>query len=147
MKLLLIFIAGAAITLAKTSPLPICNTDTAKLALPPRIFYEQTIDTNRQPILLTRLIHNKLGVYGSEFAHCYVSLFDFNFIYNNFSLIGLVTFLVFMYEVLTKKRYLLAAIIFLSPLIPFFKGPIIINLVIYKLFAIIGLIFLFKKFK
>lgn len=145
-KYLFLVLASFLIVTAKgSSDLPICNFQTAKQAIPPRIFAEQTIDGPDQPIIITRFIHNKVGIFGSEFTKCYFFSLDPNFIYHTTG-IGIIFFLYFMYTVLVKKRYILFIIFLIIPALPFFRLPIILISYVYKLFAIIGLAFLlFKK--
>ncbi len=147
MKALLIIISAVIILAAKATALPPCNTDTAKQALPPRIFAEQTIDGSGQNILVTRFFHNKLGILSSEFSRCYFNVLDFNFLIKALSVIGLIGYLSFVYHILVNKKYYLIAIFILLPIIPFLKLPFAISLIVYKIFAIIGLLFLIRKIK
>ena len=125
--------------------LPICNIQTAKQAIPPRIFAEQTIDGSDQPIAFTRFIHNKYGILGSEFSRCYFNALDPNFIYHTLS-IGLLPYLFFIYTALEKKLLLPSIVFLIFPSLPIFNIPTIIVSYAYKIFAIIGLaILLFKK--
>ncbi len=146
MKILLIIVSSFIILTAKTRALQICNVDTAKQALPPRIFYEQTIDGSRQNIIVTRFFHNKLGIFASEFSRCYLNILDFNFLIKALTPIGLIGYLLFAYNILDKKKYYLI-IILAAPIIPFFKLPIAPTMLVYKIFAIIGLSLLINKMK
>ena len=145
-KFLILIVASFLILSAKSNlELPVCNFRTAKQAIPPRIFAEQTIDGPNQPIIFTRFIHNKFGIYGSEFTKCYFFSLDPNFIYHTTG-IGIIFFLYFIYAVLVKKQYILLIIFLIIPAVPFFRLPITLVFYVYKLFAIIGLTFLlFKK--
>lgn len=147
MKTLLIIISAAVILTAKAPALPPCNTDTAKQALPPRIFAEQTIDGIGQNIFVTRFFHNKLGILSSELSRCYFNVLDFNFLINALSPIGLIGYLSFVYHILVNKKYHFITIFILLPIIPFLKLPFAISLLVCKIFAIIGLSFLIRKIK
>lgn len=141
------FTIFALIILGAKSPVfPICNNVTAEQAVAPRIFAEQTIDGNKQNIILTRFLHNKFGILGSEFGSCYLNFFDFNLLYDAFTPIGLITFIYFVYEAVERKHYWLAIFLIL-PIVPFVRGPVFPVLLIYKLFAIIGLALLISKLK
>lgn len=140
MKLLLFIIISALIILMPVVSLPICNNDTAKQAIPPKIFAEIAIDDNDQNVIFTRIIHNKTGIYLSEFSRCYFNVFDFNFLYNQLTVLGLMGLLFFIFKALILKRFSLIILILALPLIPFFKQPEIILVLILKMFAITGLL-------
>lgn len=147
-KLCLLIIFSALIVLAKTNDsLPICNLDTAKQAIPPRIFAEQTIDGKGQNIPFTRFLHNKIGIYASEFSRCYLGVFDLNFIYHTVGIVGIITWLYFVYQIIQKRLYPLLFILLALPLLPFLRFSPLPILFAYKLFAIIGLAFLLTKLK
>lgn len=145
MRIILILIFSAIILVQANTRLPICNLDTAKQAIPPRIFAEQTIDGKDQNILLTRFLHNKIGIYASEFSRCYANVFDPNFIYHTVGAIGLVTWVYFVYAVAKRRLYPIIAILAVLPILPFLKFSPLPILLTYKLFAIIGLAFLLSK--
>ncbi len=125
--------------------LPPCNYKTALQALPPRIFFEQTIDGPDQPVLVTRFLHNKVGIFGSEFARCYFNAFDPILIYNSTRLLGLLGWLYFIYNIIVKKHYLPLAALAIIPVLPFLTLDAAIVAYTHKIFAIIGLAsFLFR---
>ena len=124
----------------------ICNIHTALQAIPPRLFAEQTIDGSAQSVIFTRFIHNKLGIFGSEFTRCYFYSLDPNFIYHSVG-IGIISWVYFAYIILIKKQYLPLGIFLTVPAFPFFTLPIIIVSYTYKIFAIIGLLLLLFKRK
>ncbi|MDP2633021.1 MAG: hypothetical protein Q8P25_04870, partial [Candidatus Curtissbacteria bacterium] len=138
--LLLIAISAVILTTHGNLDLPICNFTTAKQAIAPRIFAEQTIDGNKQPILQTRFLHNKFGILGSEFTRCYFFSFDPNFIYYSTG-IGIVFWVYFFYVSATKKLYIPLSFFLIIPALPFFGFPIVIVSYAHKIFAIIGLAF------
>lgn len=140
MKILLFTLLSLLVILkAPGDPLPLCNIATVKQALPPVIFFETTIDGLNQPVLVTRFLHNKLGIYGSESTKCYFNALDFNYISSSIGLIGLASLMIFVYKTAIKKYYWLLAPFFLLPLIPFFTNSQTILILTYKIFAIIGL--------
>lgn len=148
MKIFFLIIFSVLIVLAKTNDsLPICNLDTAKQAIPPRIFVEQTIDGKTQNIPYTRFLHNKIGIYASEFSRCYFSIFDPNFIYHTVGIVGIITWLYFVYQIIQRRLYPLLFILLVLPLLPFLRFSLLPILFAYKLFAIIGLAFLLSKRK
>lgn len=146
-KFLIFIILTIPIIYQKTASLPVCNLDTAKLAIAPRIFAEQTIDGKDQPIFITRFLHNKIGIYGSEFGRCYTSALDLNFINHSLTPIGIIALLYFIFKVFVSKRFLLIFPIILVPLAPAFNIPVSIIVSVYKLFAIIGLAIFVSKSK
>lgn len=145
-KYVILIILSALILAQKPSPdLPVCNLTTAKQAIPPRIFAEQTIDGIGQPIILTRFLHNKFGIFGSEFTRCYFYSLDPNFIYHSVS-IGITSWLYFIYFSTTRKLIFPGFVFLIIPALPFFGIPLIIVSYAHKIFAIIGIIFwIFKK--
>jgi len=145
MKVVLIIIFSIFILTASKAGLPICSLQTAKQALPPRIFAEITIDGRNQPVLLTRFLHNKAGIFASEFARCYFNTLDPNFITDSVSLPGLIFWLYFIYRLLIFRKWFVLGIIVLLPILPFLNFSISINVFTYKIFAIIGLFFLISK--
>lgn len=146
MKIILFLIVSFLIIFTPRVDLPICNIDTAYQAIPPRIFAEIAIDDNDQNVIFTRMIHNKTGIFLSEFSRCYFNIFDFNYLYNQLTIFGLAGLLFFIYKALILKRFSIIIIIFLLPLIPFFKQPEIIVVLVLKMFALVGILsFLFLK--
>lgn len=146
MKILLLVLLSVVI-IFKTpgNPLPICNIATVKQALPPVIFFETTIDGPKQPIFVTRFLHNKIGIYSSEATKCYFNAFDFIFIDNSISIVGLVGILVFAYKSIIKKYYWLLVLLLFLPFLPFFTNSDRLLILAYKIFAIIGLYFAFFR--
>jgi len=122
-----------------------CNFETVRQAIAPRIFAEQTTDGKTQSVVITRFLHNKAGIIGSEVGKCYFSYIDPIFLVNTLSIFGFFSFLYFIYD-LTLNRAQLTAVLVLFPFIAFYSFPSIILIIIYKLFAIIGLtLFALKK--
>jgi len=141
----LIFSALAALIIMKSAQaIPFCNLAIVKLALPPRIFQETTIDGNRQNVILTRFFHNKVGIYGSEVGRCYFNAFDLNFIAANVTIPGLLSILFLLYKSISRK-YWPFALFLIVPILPFFGLPPLIFTLIYKVFAIIGIAFLLNN--
>lgn len=145
-KIIILAIITSAILATKGNlDLPICNFTTAKQAIAPRIFAEQTIDGSSQPIVMTRFLHNKFGILGSEFTRCYFYSFDPNFIYHSTG-IGIIFWLYFFYASAIKKLIIPLSFFLIIPALPFFGLPIVIVSYTHKIFAIIGLAFyLYKK--
>lgn len=149
MKIIIVLISFLFILTRPISYPPICNTDTAKQALPPRLFAETTIDPNDQNTYLTRFLHNKYGILLSEFSRCYFSYFDLNYINDILGPIGLLSYLYFLYKTLASKRIVLILFVAALPLVAFFKGQQIILVLLDKIFACIGIatFFFFSRSK
>lgn len=123
--------------------LPKCNTQTAVLALKPRIFQQTTIDGIGQNTLLTRYFHNKVGILGSEFGKCYFNFFDPVIISKNTLYFGLFPWLFLFFKLLTLKKWKILIPVLLAPILPFFNFPFPV-VYFHKIFAIIGLLTMFK---
>lgn len=123
--------------------IPICNIQTAGLALKPRIFQQTTTDGNLQNTYVTRFFHNKVGILGSEFSKCYFNFFDPVTIAKNTLYIGLIPWLFLAYKILSLKKWTVLAPIIIFPILPFFNIPFPV-VYFHKIFAIIGLLAMFK---
>ena len=121
---------------------PICNFATAKNAIAPRIFAEQTIDGPDQNVLITRILHNKAGIFLSEFGRCYFNVIDPSFIYQSTGIFGVAASFYLMYRIIKKLAWPQIAIITIIPALLFFYTPMALIAFTHKLFAIIGLVFL-----
>lgn len=142
---IIILIISILIIISPHPDLPICNIQTAKQAIAPRIFAETTIDGPAQNVLFTRFLHNKVGIFGSEFAVCYSNVLNPLFLAQSTNYIGLIALLYFAYFITKNKRYILISIFFALPTLYFFSLPLDLIVLIYKFFAIIGLIKLIRK--
>lgn len=140
-KVIFIIIFVVLISLKTGGELPICNFKTATQALAPRIFAEQTVDGHDQPVLVTRFLHNKVGIFANEFSRCYFNVLDPNFVYHSVGLIGIIFWLYFSYQIIVKKRWLMLSMFLVVPVLPFLRFPPQIVVYWHKLFAIIGLVF------
>ena len=115
-----------------------CNLDTAKMATEARRWEQISFDGKRQNVLATRFLHNKVGVFLSEFSKCYFRVYDFNMIAGLASIVGLAFWLYFVYKIFTTRNYLLTSAFILMPVLPFLKSyPILIPL-IHKMIALGG---------
>ncbi len=121
-----------------------CNVDIAKMAIPPVIWYEQSIDGKAQRTLFTRFLHNKPGVFMSEAAKCYFQAIDPFLLYKITGPLGLMFILYIAYKLTDAKQYLALLIFFSLPFLTFFKFPVSQQIVLYKIISIIGL-FIFVK--
>lgn len=134
------------LVITKSAPkLPLCNVDTAKLALNPRLFAETTIDGPRQNVYITRFFHNKINIFSSEFAMCYFKYFDAVFIYELVGAFGVLGFYYFAYFAARRKLIFALTILATIPILPFFNLPLIIVIFTTNIFAIIGLVILIKR--
>lgn len=145
MKYVIVILFAIFLLSKAFSPLPICNSMTAKQALPPRIFAETTIDGRDQSIIITRFLHNKVGILLSEFGRCYLNVFDPNFIVSTVGFVGLLMWLYFVFKILEEKRLWVIVLVLIVPIIPFISLPTQIAAYFYKIFAMIGLLFFLKN--
>ncbi len=139
MKKLLILTAIFIIA-AKPFILPQCNLTTINQAIEVQIFAQQTIDGRNQPVLITRFLHNKAGIYASETAKCYFSVLDLSFLSKNLSLIGLVSFLYLSFLLAKKGNMFYTLMFLLIPILPIFKIPETVVIYTYKGLTSIGVI-------
>ncbi len=145
MKLIIFIIAAFFIIAHPFKKLEQCNLSQALQAIPPRIFAETHADGSQQNPLITRFIHNKLGIFLSELSRCYLYVLDPAIIYSSTGIIGTTAWGYLIYLSITTKKRLLLLLIFSFPLFPFlniFQG---ITTYIHKLFALIGLLYFLSK--
>lgn len=124
-----------------------CNINTIFQAMPPVIWYEQTIDGKDQPPTLTRFIHNKLNIFSSQMAKCYAYRLDPVDIYRSLGILGLFFWVYFAWAM---SQYLNKPLIFaflLTPFITIFIPDPRIMGYSYKIFASIGFWYFLKRFK
>ena len=140
MKLLLILLICTIIILKTPEQTVDCNLDTIKQAMPVRIFSESKIDGSKQSVIVTRFLHNKVGIFLSEFSKCYFGILDPRFIFDSTSIFGLVFLVYFFYKMISFKIFPLILSVLVIPIISIFKLPLIIAIVSFKIFAIIGLV-------
>jgi len=145
MKLLLISIFVFFILIKPIPKLDPCNIQTAKQAIPPRIHFEQTIDGSRQRAIITRILHNKVGIFTSEVGKCYFYVFDPVLIFKSAGTMGFIFWVYGGYQIIVRKRWLFIWLLIILPIFPFFN--FFTNQVpyIHKIFAIMGLIFWLRK--
>jgi hypothetical protein len=124
-----------------------CNVHTIFQSIPPIIFYEQTIDGKIQAPLVTRFLHNKPGIFMSQFAKCYTHNLEPLEVFTTVGIVGLFFWANFIYVVLTRKNWLLLSVFLIIPAISIFIIDQRITDYSYKIFAILGFIFFLKKFK
>lgn len=124
-----------------------CDFEIARQALSSVIWYEQTIDGQNQPHVVTRFLHNKAGVYLSQFGKCYFQAIDPYLLYKTVGIAGIFSIFFLTFITIDRKNYLVLTLLFLLPILPFFKFATNFQIVIYKILATIGLYFFFKKLK
>lgn len=140
MKIIVLLLSLFLIWIRPVSYPPTCNTVTAYQAIPPRLFAEITIDNNTQNTFLTRFLHNKAGIFLSEFQRCYFQSFDLNYLNELLNPLGILGYFYFVYRSFISKRIVLIMLILALPAVPFFNQPQIIVAVFDKLFASIGIV-------
>lgn len=140
MKIVLFLILTVMIILVKsTSTLPPCSMALVKQDFIPVSFEQISIDGSLQKPLVTRFLHNKLGIYGQEISACYFNATEGEFLFKNIGAIGTIFFLAFYYKLIVKKRWIFLLLALIVPILPFvgLSQPVLI--IVYKIFAIIGL--------
>ena len=146
MKIIILLLIAITIVFKQAPKSQACDVYAAKRAIPPRIFYEQTIDGNNQPVLITRFLHNKIGIFASEVAKCYFNVIAPNAMYAGAGIFGLIFEIYLAYKLVLWKKWYILIILLLLPFAPFFN--IFENQIYYmhKLFALFGLaVFAIKK--
>lgn len=121
MKYILIFIFAIYLIFKSIPQLKVCNINAAKMAIPPRIFFDSTIDGRAQHVLVTRFFHNKIGIFSNELGRCYFGTIEPYYLFNALGFIGLAAWLFAMFEFTLSKRWKILVIILLLPLIPFIQ--------------------------
>lgn len=145
MKLTIFIIAAFFIIALPFKKLEQCNLSQALQALPPRIFAETHADGSHQAPLITRFIHNKPGIFLSEFSRCYLYVLDPMIIYSSTGIFGTIAWGYLIYASAVSKNWPLLTLIFTFPLLLFFNIFQGITTYIHKLFAIIGLLFFLRE--
>ncbi len=144
MKLIALIILSVIVILKTAPVIEPCNFQTVKQDIPPTSFEQITLDGNTQNTYVTRFFHNKFGIFANESAMCYFKVLDPVFIFESTTLIGLVGIAAYIATSVKRKYWFLVAILLLVPFLPFFGINLTYLINIYKFFAIIGLVFLFK---
>lgn len=147
MKIFLIFIISIFWILKPLPTIENCNVKTIRQALPPVTWFEQTIDGHDQSVIVTRFLHNKIGIAGSQFAKCYFNSIDPQIAYKSVGLLGLAFWLYFIYYISSKINWFLILIFLLMPFIPPLLDVNQAIAVFYKIFAIIGALYYFKIYE
>ena len=151
MKTIIIFLVAFFVILKSGGQVQECNIRTSLQAIPPRIWYEQAIDGSSQNRLLTRVLHNKAGIFINEINNCYLQILNPGFIHQAAGFFGVFFWLYFAYHAILKNQRMIILILLMLPLIPlasvnapvyFFGLGLISN--IFKLISFLGLISFFK---
>lgn len=136
--ILIILIAKSSVPTADR-----CDLETAKNALPVRIFYETTTDSNDQHVLITRFFHNKATIVLNELGRCYLNFFDLNLAASSAGTIGLLPWFYFIYK--SPRWPILLAALAIIPLVPILSRVPAPVAYAHKVFAIIGLLIWIKR--
>jgi len=123
----------------------VCNINTAKNALSPVISYEQTIDGNTQNVLITRFLHNKIGIFMSHISKCYLEFFNPVNLYLSVGIYGLIFYLFLIYKILTKNMVLLMIAVFTAPILLILMDLAYLTSIFYKSASILGLAIYFRN--
>ena len=140
MKKIILLVVIFLVVVKKPSATEACNIDTARLALPPRIFYESRIAGNKQSVLVTRFFHNKAGILLSEFGKCYALALDPNYLNNSLNFLGLLGWFYGLFVLVRLKQYPALVVLSLLPVIAFFNVNLPLVLIGNKLIASFGLL-------
>ena len=123
-----------------------CDIDTASLAIPPRIWSQQALDSRMQPTIITRFLHNKPGIFFSELSRCYFNFFDPSLIFHSVGLRGVFFWIFFMTNISFSKKWPIILIVLMVPILSFFKLLQFPLQFFNKIYAFLGLwLFLFKR--
>lgn len=145
MKKLIIGVLLLFIFLRPVQKIEPCNINTAKQALAPRIFYEQTIDGQYQSVLVTRFFHNKLGILVNEFTGCYFKVINLNFVYISTGLIGLFFWIYALYKLIeAKKIFVLVSLLFV-PILSFTNFFPAMVIIAHRTLTIVGALFFLRE--
>lgn len=147
MKIIIFLLLSAIIFLAKsTQALPDCNMKLVKQDFIPVSFEQISIDGSFQKPIVTRFFHNKIGIQGQEIAQCYFNAVEGEFLFKNIGVVGTIFIMAFFYKLVVKKKWIFLLLALCVPILPFFGLTQPILIIIYKIFAIIGLaLILFSK--
>lgn len=100
-----------------------CTSEWIKLDVPHQIWEAQSADGGAGSVLWTRLLHNKVLFYASNYLRCYLAYLSPDFVNRVFSALGLIFFLVGIWYALTRKNLLVLGFALLAPLPPLFLYP------------------------
>lgn len=145
MKYILIIIFTFFIIYVPSHKLETCNIDTASNAISPILFYEQTIDGSGQNVLITRFLHNKVGIFTSQIAKCYLEYFNPVNVFLSTGIYGLMFLLYFAYKVFSQRLVLLGAVLLFPPILLILINLPYLTSIYYKLVSILGVVIYFKK--
>lgn len=92
-----------------------CILSRILLDVPPQLWEAQT-GSGLGNTLLVRFFHNKLTVLLDNFTRCYVSFFSPDFIAATFSVLGLILFLIGLYNLISRKKFSWLLFLLICPL-------------------------------
>ena len=147
MKITIAILIPAIILLRSIPKLVECNLSTVNQVIPPRIFAETTVDGQNQPILLTRFLHNKPGVFLWESSKCYFAFFEPNFIYQSVGFLGMISWFYLLYHLIKNNKWQPLLLLLALPLLPFLEILSTFSAYAHKVFAIIAIAVFVKNKK
>lgn len=103
----------------------ICSKDWIVQDLPNQIWEAQALAGGDLPIWVTRLFHNKLTMYSTNFLRCGLYHLAPDYIARRLTFVGLFFWLIAVFSLAKNRRYLALVIIGLSSLLIVFQRSIL----------------------
>lgn len=125
-----------------------CNLSTIKAAVPHHIWEAQVFD-RIIPTNEARIFHNKIIFFGNDLAGCYAGYFSPEYLSAHLSFVGFLLFLVGIWYLLSRKKFLLPILLIGLPVGDIFLGlPVLgrITISVQAIVAAIGFWFLARQF-
>lgn len=99
-----------------------CDIGHIQLDVPHQIWEAISLDGNAN-IWITRFFHNTPLFYANNLLRCYLSYFSPDFINQQFTLIGLLGFILGIGSIVSKKQWKVMVMFLIMPLFPIFDFP------------------------
>jgi len=120
----------------------ICSVDSVIRDVPMQLWELSTNDGRAgQGPEIVKLFHNKFFVYPSNFFDCYLSYLFPRYVYQNFSIIGLILFFLGIYFLVINKNIRILFLLLFAPVIMMLFFPSIYFTLIYVLIMVYGLVY------
>lgn len=118
-----------------------CDLKSVFQAIPPVVWYEQTIDGIDQPPIVTRFFHNKANIFTSQLFKCYASKLDPLEVFKVIGLLGFMFWLYFVWKIILKKMWLWTSLFLTIPMLLITTNNTQLMHYPYIFFAIVGAAF------
>lgn len=103
----------------------VCSKDWIVQDLPNQIWEAQALAGGDLPIWVTRLFHNKLTMYSTNFLRCGLFHLAPDYIARRLTFVGLFFWLIAVFNLVKNRRYLVLAVTGLSSLLVVFQRPVL----------------------